>query len=51
MSDKSRYGGRNNNQIIPKEIHLGAERLAKGLKTPNFAEKEQRRSLTIEPER
>ncbi|MCY4216076.1 MAG: hypothetical protein OXC92_03705 [Flavobacteriaceae bacterium] len=43
MSDKSRYGDRNNNQIIPKEIHLGAERLARALKIPNFAEKEQKR--------
>ncbi len=28
---------------IPKEIHLGAERLARALKIPNFAEKEQKR--------
>ncbi|MCY4162497.1 MAG: hypothetical protein OXE77_11625 [Flavobacteriaceae bacterium] len=28
---------------IPKGIHLGAERLARALKIPNFAEKEQKR--------
>ncbi|MCY4161539.1 MAG: hypothetical protein OXE77_06690 [Flavobacteriaceae bacterium] len=49
MSDKSRYGDRNNNQIIPKEIHLGAERLARALKIPDFAEKERKQSLPIEP--
>ena len=34
---------------IPKEIHLGAERLARSLKIPNFAEKEWKQSLPIEP--
>ncbi|MCY4266919.1 MAG: hypothetical protein OXC67_03400 [Flavobacteriaceae bacterium] len=28
---------------IPKKVHLGAERLARALKIPNFAEKEQKR--------